>query len=114
MEESKTSQGKKLFILGIISVGIALTTTIVSLVIYHNSGDIYLDRSRPGFLPSEDEAKNIPEQDYTFPSSGTLTEETMDEYIKNFQEVIDYIDDLESPFSEAPLTDYSLGIPSIE
>lgn len=114
MEENKTSQGKKLLILGIISVGIALTTTIVSLVIYHNSGDIYLDRSRPGFLPSEDEAKNIPEKDYTFPSSGTLTEETMDEYIKNFQEVIDYIDDLESPFSEAPLTDYSLGIPSIE
>ncbi|MBQ6127919.1 hypothetical protein IJI69_04535 [Candidatus Saccharibacteria bacterium] len=114
MEENKEKKNKNLLVLGIIAVGIALTTTVVSLVVYHNSGDIYLDRSRPGFLPSEDEVKDLPEKDYTFPSSGELTEETLDEYIKNFQEVIDYIDDLESPFSEAPLTDYSLGIPSIE
>jgi alpha-galactosidase/6-phospho-beta-glucosidase family protein len=36
---------------------IALATTGVSLAIYHNSGDIYLDRSRPGFLPDEQEIK---------------------------------------------------------
>ena len=114
MEENKEKQGKNLLALGIIAVGIAFATTVVSLIIYHNSGDIYLDRSRPGFLPSEDEVQNLPEKDYSFPSSGTITEENLEEYIKNFQEVIDYIDDLEGPFSEAPLTDYSLGIPSIE
>lgn len=111
MEENKEKENRNLLILGIASVGIALITTIISIVIYHNSGDIYLDRSRPGFLPSEDEIKNLPEKDYTFSSSGTLTESDLDEYIKNFQETIDYIDDLESPFSESPLTDESFGIP---
>lgn len=109
MEQTKPN--KNLLILGIVSVGIAFTTTVVSLVVYHNSGDIYLDRSRPGFLPSEDEIDNLPEKDYSFPSSGTITESDLDEFIKNFQEVIDYIDDLPSPFSETPLTNNSLGIP---
>ena len=58
-EENDTKQkkpilgGRNLLILGIISVLIAVTTTGVSLAIYHYSGDIYLDRSRPGFLPDE-------------------------------------------------------------
>ena len=50
-----SSGGRKLIILGIASALIALATTGISLAIYHNSGDIYLDRSRPGFLPDEDE-----------------------------------------------------------
>lgn len=108
----QTRPNHNLLILGILSVGIAFITTVISLVVYHNSGDIYLDRSRPGFLPSEDEIKQIPEKDYSFPSSGVLTESDLDEYIKNFQEVIDYIDDLESPFSETPLSTESLGIPA--
>ena len=50
-----TSGSRNLIILGILSIIIALTTTSVSLAIYHNSGDIYLDRSRPNVLPDEDE-----------------------------------------------------------
>ena len=111
MEENKEKDGHKLLALGIISVSIAIITTVVSLVVYHNSGDIYLDRSRPGFLPSEDEAKNLPDQDYDFPDTDFLTEDILDDFIKEYQEVIDYIDDLESPFSEAPLSNSSLGIP---
>ena len=110
MEQTKAN--RNLLVLGIISVGIAATTTVVSLVIYHNSGDIYLDRSRPGYLPDKEEVNNLPENDYAFSPSGPLTEEALDEYIKNFQEVVDYIDDLESPFSETPLSDESLGIPA--
>lgn len=109
MEKTEPSS-RNLLVLGIMSVGIALMTTVVSLVVYHNSGDIYLDRSRPGFLPDENETQDLPEQDYSFSSSGALTESDLDEYIKNFQGVIDYIDDLESPFSETPLSDTSLGI----
>ena len=109
--EQPNKPNRNLLILGIFSVGIAVITTVVSLVVYHNSGDIYLDRSRPGFLPDEEEVKNLPEQDYTFSSSGTLTEEDLDKFIEEFQEVIDYIDDLESPFSETPLSPESLGIP---
>ena len=110
MEKTEPAN-RNLLILGILSVGVAVITTVISLILYHNSGDIYLDRSRPGFLPSEDEVQELPEKDYTFQSSGILTEQDLDEYIKNFQEVIDYIDDLESPFSETPLSDNSLGIP---
>ena len=62
MEENKEKKNKNLLVLGIIAVGIALATTVVSLVVYHNSGDIYLDRSRPGFLPSEDEVKDLEDE----------------------------------------------------
>ena len=105
---------KNLLILGILSVGIALTTTIVSLVLYHNSGDIYLDRSRPGFLPDEEEVEQKVESNYSFSSSGSIDGATLDEYVEHFEESINMIDDLASPFSETPLTDESLGIPADE
>ncbi len=111
MEENKEKVNRNLLILGIVSVGIAVLTTVVSLVVYHTSGDIYLDRSRPGFLPSKEEADNLPDQDYSFPDVNYVTEEVLEDFIKEYQEVIDYIDDLESPFSEASLSNNSLGIP---
>lgn len=109
--EQPTKSNHNLLILGVFSVSIAIITTVVSLVVYHNSGDIYLDRSRPGFLPDEEEVKNLPDQDYSFPDTNIITEEILDDFIKEYQEVIDYIDDLESPFSETPLSNQSLGIP---
>lgn len=108
MEKPKKS--KTLLILGILSVGIALLTTVVSLVIYHNSGDIYLDRSRPGFLPDEDEVEHQPDSNYTFPSSGPIDKEALEEYIEQFERSLEVVDDLDAPFSEVPLSDESLGI----
>ena len=112
IEEESEQGDHNLFLLGLASVGIAVITTVVSLVLYHNSGDIYLDRSRPGFLPDEEEMSNNNDlkSTYTFPDSGALTEETLDEYLKNINEVIDALDNLESPFSSEPLSDKSLGI----
>ncbi len=109
----KNKYSKNILILGIASVSVALLTTIVSLVIYHNSGDIYLDRSRPGYLPDESEVENEPESNYTFSSSGPINEEVLNDYIDHYQQVLDYIDDLDSPFAETPLTNKSLGIPDI-
>lgn len=109
--EPANPYSRNIVILGIVSVSIALLTTIVSLVIYHNSGDIYLDRSRPGYLPDEAEVENEPESTYSFPSSGPINEEVLNEYIDHYQQVLDYIDDLDSPFAETPLTDDSIGIP---
>ena len=106
-----TKNNRNLLILGLLSVSIAVITTIVSLVVYHNSGDIYLDRSRPGFLPDESEVQSQPERSFVFSSSGPLTEADLDDYIQHFQEQINYIDDLESPFSEYPLSDETFGIP---
>ena len=110
--EVDTPHSRNLAILGVLSVSIALITTIVSLVVYHNSGDIYLDRSRPGFLPDEEEVEQQPTSTYVFPDSGPVTEEVLNEYIDHFEENLGNIDDLERPFSDAPLSDESLGIPA--
>lgn len=103
---------KNLLILGIASVSIALITTIVSLVIYHNSGDIYLDRSRPGFLPDEEEVETKPQSTYAFDSTGTIDAETLNDYIDHYDDAVEVIDNLEAPFSATPLSDESLGIPA--
>jgi hypothetical protein len=56
IKKIKTQSGaRNLVLLGLASILIAVMTTSVALAIYHNSGDIYLDRSRPGYLPDEQE-----------------------------------------------------------
>ena len=110
--------GRNLVILGVVSVLIALTTTSVSLAIYHNSGDIYLDRSRPGFLPDEeeieDENEKEEEKEYDFARDGKLTKEDMEEFIKNLKDEIKAVDDYKKPFGEEVLSDERLGIPAEE
>jgi len=105
-----TAGGKNLIILGVGSIVIALVTSGVSLAVYHNSGDIYLDRSRPGFLPDEEEA-SAQETDYTFSDKGgEITEAELDEYLKNLDEVQDYFNAVPAPFSAESLSDASLNI----
>lgn len=103
---------RNLLLLGIISIGIATLTTAVSIFIYHKTGDIYLDRSRPGFLPDEDETKADQEKakDFNFSSSGSIDPEILQEYLDNYQSQLDALDKLEKPFSSTPLSDASLGI----
>ncbi len=107
-----TVGGKNLVILGIASVVVALLTTGVSLALYHNSGDIYLDRSRPGYLPDEEEIKQDDDtnEDYTFNKSGILNATVVDEYLENLQAEIDAIDAYENPFGASALSDEKLGI----
>lgn len=106
-----TSGGRNLVILGIVSVVVAVTTTSVSLVIYHNSGDIYLDRSRPGFLPDEEEiSEDEDEGDYEFSKSGAITKEVLEEYLKNLEAEVKALDNYENPFGAEALSDEKLGI----
>lgn len=106
-----TGGGKKLMILGLVSILIALATTGVSLAIYHNSGDIYLDRSRPGFLPDEEEIEDDePEEEYVFEKSGKITKEVVKEYLEKLQLEINEIDEYKEPFNEKALSDDTLGI----
>ena len=108
--KSKISS-KNLIILGAISTGIAVITTAVSLIIYHNSGDIYLDRSRPGFLPDEEEieAEEV-EEDYDFGKVEKLDAGTIEEYLKNLNIEVKAIDMYEKPFDASVLSDENLGI----
>ena len=108
--------GRNLLLLGLGSVVIALITTSISLAIYHNSGDIYLDRSRPGFLPDEKEVEEEEkmEDDYSFPKSGVLTVDILEEYLEKLDIEVKAIDSYEKPFGSSVLSDEKLGIPSAE
>ena len=107
-----TKGGKNLIILGIASAVVAIATTSVSLAIYHDSGDIYLDRSRPGYLPDEAEAKEeaIEEEEYVLEKSGRVTTELIDEYLEKLEVEIKAVDAYESPFDVRALSDEKFGI----
>ena len=109
--------GRNLVLLGVASVLVALATTGVSLAIYHNSGDIYLDRSRPGFLPDEEEIEDEgekTEEDYVFDKSGKLTVEVIEQYLENLEMEVRAVDAYEEPFGVDVLSDEYLGIPTAE
>ena len=109
--------GINLIILGLISIVIAGVTTGLSLLIYHNSGDIYLDRSRPGFLPDEEEAQEEAEDeedDYNFQKTGPVDLNVLDEYLDEIQEEVDGVNAEEKPFEEKVLSDEEFGIPKNE
>lgn len=105
--------GRNLIILGIASTLIAIVTTGVSLLIYHNSGDIYLDRSRPGYLPDEAEIEEEgeKEEEYVFEKSGKLTNGVIEEYLEKLDVEVRAIDAYEKPFDEDALSDERLWIP---
>lgn len=109
-----TKGSRNLIILGVVSTLIAFSTAGVSLALYHNSGDIYLDRSRPGYLPDEEEVEqgqdDKKEEDYEFPKSGTINKSTLDEYAEKLKEEIEELDSYSSPFDGQALSDERLGI----
>ena len=110
-----TNGGRNLVILGIGSILITGITTGVSLAIYRTSGDIYLDRSRPGYLPDKEEIEDEPPAtapDFTFSDSGTLVKSDLDEYLKELEIIDKRLNELADPYSPTPLSDESLGIPS--
>lgn len=108
---------RNLILLGIGASLISLATTAISLAIYHYSGDIYLDRSRPGFLPDEQEEEEREEQvnsRYTFTDHGDIDAVTLDEYLDHFKTPKDTLDQLKDPFSADALSDESIGLPSAQ
>ena len=109
-----SSGGHNLMRLGLLATIITLFTTSVSLIIYHNSGDIYLDRSRPGFLPEKHEVKHDdePKKNYSFPESGNLDSKTLEEFRENFKRALEDIKNLKDPFSAENLSDDFVGLKS--
>ncbi len=109
-----TKGSRNLIILGVVSTLIAISTAGVSLALYHNSGDIYLDRSRPGYLPDEEEVEqgqdDEKEEEYEFSKSGTINKSTLDEYEKKLKEKIEELDSYSDPFDGQALSDERLGI----
>ena len=54
----KINGGRNLIILGLAAIAVAVTTSGISLWIYRQN-DIYLDRSRPGFIADGEENEDI-------------------------------------------------------
>ena len=111
-EKPKVSNGgRNLVLLGLGAILITFLTTFVSLKIYHDSGDIYLDRSRPGFLPEKEETEEAKDpNDFQFSDSGKITEEVLDEYLENLKKEIDRLNDYsDNPFAAKPLSNDTLG-----
>lgn len=107
-EEDKP-KNNNLLVLGIGVLGIAVVFSFISLFLYHKSGDIYLDRSRPGFLPEKSTTSETVKS-YHFPSEGKFTKTDLEEYLRELNKVINELDNLERPFSPDSLSDQSLNI----
>ena len=105
---------RNIIILGIAATIITIVLTGISMAIYHNSGDIYLDRSRPGFLPDEEEIKeeedDTEENEYDFSKTGEVTKESLEEYLKNLDTEEKAINAYGEPFNDKALSDDHLGI----
>lgn len=109
-----TRGGKNLVILGVGSILIAAATTAGSLLIYHNSGDIYLDRSRPGYLPDDEELKEDEKEsnEYEFSKTGKIEKETIKEFLENLEKDTTDSNRFEDPFGEKSISNETLGIPN--
>lgn len=112
------SHGKRnLIILGVGAILIAGISTSVSLWAYRSSGDIYLDRSRPGYLPEKDEANEESNASNTYnfnETGGELTKSELEAYLKELKSIDDRIKAIPDPYAPDPLSDESLGIPAAE
>ena len=110
----KNNGARNLFILGIASILIAVGTAGASLAIYHNTGDIYLDRSRPGFLPDKEEIEQdddiVVDEDYNFSANGKLDKEVLKEYLEKLDLEVKAVDSYEKPFDAEALSDERLGL----
>ena len=85
--EAPQNGGRNLCILGIGALIVAIITTSISLKIYHDTGDVYLDRSRPGFISDEEKhqtGENIKE---TFSEDGEIDAKVLDEYLQKLEQM---------------------------
>lgn len=112
VEEEKTTVhgGRNLILLGLISIIIAVTTTAVSLFIYRATGDIYLDRSRPGFIAEGEQHNEEDDSHEVFPNEGPMNQEAFDKYLEELDLLTERIDGSSDSFAGEPLSDDSLGI----
>ncbi len=103
---------RNLIILGVGAILISAITTCVSLFIYWQTGDIYLDRSRPGYLPDPEEVKDEPEPvSFEFPETGPVDRAELDRYLDELKTVNQHLKNISDPYAAIPLSDESLGIP---
>ena len=111
MKEDKPIRGgRNLMILGFATAVIAIISTAVSLQIYRATGDIYLDRSRPGYISEGEKHSDEDDQKENFSNEGEVNQKAIDEYLKELDKVMGRISEASDDFSPEALTDDSLSI----
>ncbi len=75
----------RLSLLLLITVIIAITLTVVSVVLYTMSGAAQLDLSRPGYRSVSDKVERT-DSINTYSASGAVNKETIQEFIKLYDE----------------------------
>jgi len=109
-EDKPIHGGRNLMILGFSAAVIALLSTATSLQIYRSTGDIYLDRSRPGYISEGEKHSEEDDQKEKFSNEGEINDKVIDEYLKELEKVSERINEASDDFSSEALTDESLGI----
>ena len=109
-EEKPIHGGRNLMILGFATAVIAIISTAVSLQIYRATGDIYLDRSRPGYISEGEKHSDEDDQKESFSNEGNIDQKAVDEYLKELDKVMGRISEASDDFSPEALTDDSLSI----
>ena len=101
----KNNKGaRNLVILGVSATLIAFLTTFVALKFYQGTGDIYLDRSRPGYLPEKKEEED--EEKFQFQDTGEVTKEVLKDYLEHFKKELKE----DEYFKSGALSSEALGI----
>lgn len=111
--KKKQEQGaRNLTLLGVGAILIAIVATSLELWIYRETGDIYLDRSRPGFLPDAEEVEEDTEADsgYIYPENGALDASELDDYLRELRKVEESLNKIQNPYGSNALSNESLGI----
>ncbi len=109
---NKKPSSKNLVLLGLFSVFIAIVFASISIYLYHESGDIYLDCSLPGAdCPNAHNNKNTTsrENSYTLPNFDKLDDKILDDYLKNLKKTTRKLTDANNSFNTEQLSDESLG-----
>ena len=110
-QEPKTIHGgRNLIILGFSVTVIAIISTAISLHIYRETGDVYLDRSRPGYIFEDEKHDTDDDKKELFSADGEVDASVLNQYLKEFDTVMDRIEDASNDFSPEPISNESLGI----
>lgn len=109
-EPSLKPGGRNLLLLCLAGIVMALISTSISLIIYRSSGDIYIDRSRPGYISEDEVYDTADDGNESFSSDGEITKDVLDEYAKDINDTYQRLDTAKDAFSDKALSAETLGI----
>lgn len=102
--------GRNLLLLCLTGIVMAIASTGISLAIYKGTGDIYLDRSRPGYISDDEVQDTADDGKESFSSDGEITKDVLDEYSKEINEIYNRLESSSEVFSDKALSGETLGI----